>query len=49
VFNKILEKLMNKRLLNFLKKHNILYEKQFGFRPDFSTNHAILSIIDKIQ
>ena len=49
VFNKILEKRMYKRLLNFVKKHNILYEKQFGFRPHFSTNHAILSIIDKIQ
>ena len=49
VFNKILEKLMCERLLIFLQKYNILYEKQFGFRSHFSTNYAILCITDKIQ
>ena len=28
---------------------NIIYSKQFGFRACHSTDHAILSIIDKIQ
>ena len=32
VFNKILEKLMCKRLLSFIDKNNILYQKQFDFR-----------------
>ena len=49
IFNKLLEKLMYNRLINFIQKNNILYEKQFGFRAYHSTDHAILSIIDKIQ
>jgi hypothetical protein len=49
IFNKLLEKLMYNRLIDFLDKRNMLYEKQFGFRANHSTNHAILSIIDKIN
>ena len=49
VFNKRLEKLVSKRLLDFLEKENILVDKQFGFRTNHSTDRAILSIIDKIQ
>ena len=30
-------------------KHNILFENQFGFRSNHNTDHAILSIVDKIQ
>ena len=40
---------MYNRLINFIQKKNILYDKQFGFRAHHSTDHAILSIIDKIQ
>lgn len=36
-FNRILEKLMYKRLINFLDKHCILNEAQFGFRSNHST------------
>ena len=32
IFNKILEKLMYKRLISFIQRHNLFYEKQFGFR-----------------
>ena len=49
VFNKRLEKLVSKRLLDFLEKENILFDKQFGFLTNNSTDHAILSITDKIQ
>ena len=49
VFNKLLEKLMYNRLIAYLQKKNILYDKQFGFRSQNSTEHAILTIIDKIQ
>ena len=49
VFNKRLEKLVSKRLLDFLEKENILFDKQFGFLTNHSTDHAILSITDKIQ
>jgi hypothetical protein len=42
---------MYKGLISYIDKFNILYSKQFGFREKHSTvstEHAILSIIDKI-
>ena len=49
VFNRVLEKLMYNRLIKFIEKRNLIYDKQFGFRSHHSTEHAILSIVDKIQ
>ena len=49
VFNRILEKLVFKRLSHFYCKHNILYNKQFGFRSSYSTIYAVLSILDNIH
>ena len=49
IFNKLLEKLMYKRLLDFLEKKKVLFKKQYGFRENHSTDHAILSIIHNIQ
>jgi len=49
IFNIIMEKLVHKRLITFINKHNLLYENQFGFREKHSTSHATLLIIDKIQ
>ena len=49
IFNRILERLMYKRLINFIDKYNTLFNKQFGFRSGHSTDHAILCILDKIQ
>ena len=34
VFDKIIEKIMHKRLYEFLEFHNILYVNQFGFRKN---------------
>ena len=48
-FNKILEKLVHKRLVNFIDKYNILYVNQFGFREQHSTMHTTLLITDKNQ
>ena len=49
IFNKILEKLVYNRLINFIDKYHILYDTQFGFRRNHSTLHATLLITDKIQ
>ena len=49
IFNRILEKLMYKRLSSFIEKHNTLYDRQFGFRSKHSTTHATLLITDRIQ
>ena len=46
---KIIEKLMHKRLNVFLEKKQIYCNFQFGFRPSFSTNNALLSIAESIQ
>ena len=35
--NKIIEKLMHKRLTEFLNDQKVLYKKQFGFKKNFST------------
>ena len=48
VFNKILEKLMVKRLLDFLDRNDVLPKYQFGFRKDLSTTLAIIEIIENI-
>ena len=47
--NKILEKLMFKRLYSFFELYNCIYELQFGFREKHSTNHALLSMTQQIR
>jgi len=46
---KILEKLIYKRLIVFIEDNGILSTKQFGFRTKHSTTQTIMSIVDKIQ
>ena len=36
-------------MLKFLEWKSVLFDKQFGFRQGYSTQYAMLSIIDKIQ
>ena len=48
IFDKILEKLMFKRLYGFLTKHKILYDYQFGFRKGHSTSLALIELLDTI-
>ena len=40
---------MFNRLADFLEKRHLIYNKQFGFRSHHSTDHAVLSIIDRVQ
>ena len=49
VFIKIIEKVMYKRLYDFLELHNILYNFQFGFRASHSINHALISLTEMIK
>ena len=48
IFSKILEKLMYSRTIDFVKKHNILYENQFGFQKGMSTEFAVNSLLNNI-
>ena len=38
---------MQKRVIQFLNRYNILYQKQFGFQKNFSTVHAIIELTEK--
>ena len=49
VFSKILEKLMHQRLYNFLELHEILFQMQFSFRNGHSTDHALISLSERIK
>ena len=49
VFSKIYEKLIFTRIYSYLDKNNLIYNKQFGFRRHYSTNHALLSITEHIR
>ena len=40
---------MNNCLIKFIDKHDILYKYQFGFQKSHSTNHAIISLVEKIN
>ena len=47
--NKIFEKLVHFRLYSFLEIHQCIYELQFGFRTEHSTNHALMSLTETIR
>ena len=49
IFDKIIEKIMHKKLYNFLERHNILYQNQFGFRKNNSTVYALTQISEMIK
>ena len=40
---------MYNRLYNHLYENNILYNKQFGFQKNTSTDHAILELVDELR
>ena len=47
-FSKILEKLVFNRLYSYLVKKSILNDNQYCFRPKYSTQLAILDLVDKV-
>ena len=40
---------MHSKLIEFREEKQILYYRQFWFRKDFSTNPAILTLLESIQ
>ena len=46
---KILEKLIYKRLHTFLNKNNVIYNLQSGFRKQYSTSYALINITENIR
>ena len=47
-FSKILEKIFNNGLMNFLNCNNLLYLRQYGFRKNMSTSMAIMELVENI-
>ena len=46
--NKVIEKLIHKRLVSFLIKYKILSDQQFGFRKKHNTSHSISCLYEKL-
>ena len=49
IFDKIMEKIMHRKLYYFLEENNILFKKQFRFRKNNSTVYALMEITEKIK
>ena len=47
-FSKVFERLMYNRLIDFIEKHHLLYQFQFGFRKNHSTFMALVILLEKI-
>ena len=48
LFSKILEKIMQVRLLSYLNRYNIIYEHQYGFQKSKSTSLAITDMYSNL-
>jgi hypothetical protein len=48
IFSKLLERIVYNRITNYINKHNILFDNQYGFRKNHSTSLALLHLYDKI-
>lgn len=47
-FNKIFEKVITTRLVNFIERNNLISDYQHGFRSGRSTETAILQLISNV-
>ncbi len=48
-YSKIYEKVMYNYLIDFIDTNDILYKCQFGFRAKHSTQHAILTLVERVS
>ena len=49
IYNRIFEKLVYARMISFIEKHDLLYNAQYGVQKLYSTEHAILDIVNVVQ
>ena len=47
-FSKVMEKIAANQMMKYLNKYKLLYEHQYGFRSNHSTEQPVLHFIDKI-
>ena len=48
-FSKFFEKVMYNRLVEFVEMNEVFYLRQFGFRKNHSTSHALIHLLNKIS
>lgn len=48
-FSKVFERAVYNRLYSYLDQHKILFDYQFGFRPNHSTGMAVIEMVNKIR
>ena len=48
-FSKIFEKIISIYITDFIEENGLLYSNQFGFRKSHGTNHAIISLVEKVS
>ena len=49
ILSKIFEKLIYKRMYSFLEENKLIYNQQFGFRSNYSTEHALINLTEYIK
>ena len=48
LFSKVFKKVMYNHISDFIESVNVLYTYQFGFRQRHSTQHTIITLVNKI-
>ena len=48
LFSKTFKKVVANYIVDFLESNNILYKQQYGFRKCHSTNHAVITLVERI-
>ena len=48
VIAKVFENIVNKRLVDFLDSHSILYKHQYGFRKKYSTKLSVINLVNSL-
>ena len=48
-FSKVLEKIVNKQILNYFTSHDLFMHSQHGFRPNYSTETAAIELVDSLK
>ena len=48
-FSKIFEKIVSLYIIYFLEDNNLFYCNQFGFRKSHGTNHAIITLVERVS
>ena len=49
IFSKLFEKLIYRRMYKFLDVNNLIYNRQFGFKTNYSNEHTLISLTENIK